>query len=358
VLLEAYPECRRVLDYGRLRLRPFAAGSLVRFGGRFYRLADPWRRPLSALSGLLSPIGTFADKLRVGRLRRRLLAPGLGDIFSRPETTTLEALERIGFSTVMIERFFRPFLGGVFLDRDLATSSRMFEFVFKMFSSGSASLPAEGMRAIPDQLAAFLDPQSIRCGARVEALTDHGVRLRGGETLACDITVLATDARNAAALVPDLPTAEFRQTTCLYFDAPQAPVPGPWLVLNGDGAGPINNLCVPSEVAPTYAPPERALVSVTVVGDEHGEGAVLAEAVRAQLRQWFGPEVERWRPLRSYPIRHALPVQTPGVLQPAERPVQLTPSRFICGDHRDQGSIQGALTSGRRAAEAILARLH
>ena len=128
------------------------------------------------------------------------------------------------------------------------------------------------------------------------------------------------------------------------------------LVLDGDCAGPVNNLCVPSQVASTYAPAGAALVSASVV-DEAAAAAgeqALEGAVRRQLEGWFGPQVRRWRHLRTYRIRHAQPEQRPGTLEPVERPVRLDDHRFVCGDHRDTASLHGALVSGRRAAEAVL----
>jgi phytoene dehydrogenase-like protein len=149
VLLTAYPTAREVLDYQALHLQPFEPGALVRCGGRFHRVADPWRRPFAALQGVFGPIGSLSDKLRVAALRRRVLQGAVRDLFERPERTTMAALREAGFSTAMIDRFFRPFLGGVFLDTKLETSSRMFEFVFRMFASGDVAIPARGMQAIP-----------------------------------------------------------------------------------------------------------------------------------------------------------------------------------------------------------------
>ena len=115
VLLTAYPEAQRVLDYKALDLHYFYPGAMVRFGGKFHKVADPWRHPLEALRGAVSPVGTFGDKMKVGRLRRKTLEGPVEGLFSRPETTTLKALQDLGFSEKMIDRFFRPFLGGVFL---------------------------------------------------------------------------------------------------------------------------------------------------------------------------------------------------------------------------------------------------
>ncbi len=353
VLLEAYPEARRVLDYGALGLRPFMSGALVRWAGRFHRVADPWRHPRHALASLLGPIGTLADKLRVARLRGAVRRGTLDELFLRPESTTLEVLRAAGFSEAMIARFFRPFLGGVLLERELGTSSRMFEFVFRMFSEGPAALPGGGMGAIPAQIAAALPPGTIRLQAAVAAVTTDGVTLTGGERLEGKAVVVACDAPAARRLLPELPTGGERSVTCLYFAAEHAPLAEPVLVLDGEGRGPVNNLCVPSAVAPAYAPAGKSLVSATVLGIPAADDAALEGGVRTQLREWFGPEVLRWRHLRTYRIAHALPAQEPPALTPSERPVRLASGLYVCGDHRDTASIQGAMVSGRRAAEAV-----
>ena len=180
ILLTAYPECRRVLDYAALDLKPFSPGARVRFDGSFYRVADPTRAPLDAVAGAFSPIGTLGDKLAILRVRQRAREGALDDLFARPETTTLDALRGHGFSDARLERFFRPFLGGIFLEKELQTSSRMFEFVFRMLSEGDNALPATGMAAIPDQLAGKLPAGTIRFGTPVREAGPGRVVLESG----------------------------------------------------------------------------------------------------------------------------------------------------------------------------------
>ena len=215
VLLTAYPEARRVLDYGALELRPFTPGALVRFGGRFHRVVDPFRRPLQAPATVLSPIGGLADKARVGRLRLRLAATRPSELFQEPERTTLEALRDEGFSDPMIDRFFRPFFGGIFLERELTTSSRLFNYYFRCFSLGGTVLPAEGIEAIPRQIAAGLPDGSVRTGARVTSVAERSVILEDGERLEARAAIVATDGLTAARLLPELPTPKSRAVTCL-----------------------------------------------------------------------------------------------------------------------------------------------
>ena len=360
VFLTAYPEAGRALDYGGLSLRPFYAGALVRSGGRFHRLADPFRHPLDALPAVFSPAGTLADKLRVGRLRGRVRRGPVEAIFSREERTTAEALRREGFTASITERFFRPFFAGVFLERELRTSSRVFEFTFRMFAEGDAALPAGGMGTIPEQLAARLPHGSIRLRTPVASVETGVVMLASGERIVADAVVVATDQVAARQLISR--TSEKarlaggrRDTACLYFAAEHAPTDEPILILNGEGRGPVNNLCVPSAVAPSYAPPGASLISASIVDD----GAVtlpdarLEEVVRDQLAGWFGPPVRGWRHLRTYRIARALPEQgevtlcTPGRTRTGRRRV------YVCGDHLDTPSINGAMHAGLIAAEAV-----
>lgn len=356
VLLTAYPEAVAALDYDHLDLRPFYPGALVHFDGAFHRVADPFRRPLDGVKTLLGPIGSVTDKLRVAALRHHLLNRSVDEILTGPETTTAEALQHLGFSPAMIERFFRPFLGGVFLDPTLETTSRLFDFVFKMFATGSTALPAHGMQAIPEHLAARLAPGTVRLNTQVTAIHDGQVHLADGETLAPATIVLACDAGNARRLQPDLPTTAFHGTTCLYFAATEPPISEPVLMLNGDGHGRINSVVVPSQVSPAYAPPGQALISVSLIGVPDEPDADVLASVQRELETWFGEPVRNWRHLRTYRIPQALPVQRPGDPTTATPNAGRTGKVVLCGDYRDTASINGALASGRRAAETVLAK--
>ena len=354
VLLTAYPEARRVLDYTSLDLRSFYPGALVRFNGRFHRVADPWRRPIDAVTHVFSPIGTLWDKCAVARLRHRVRAGSIDELLQRPETTTHAALINAGFSDAMIGRFFRPFFGGVFLGRELRTTSRMLEFVFRMFSQGEIAVPASGMGAIAQQLARSLPRETIRLQTRVKGIQEGAVFLDSGERLHSRAVVLATDGATAAQLLDTQVVPHSQKVTCLYFATPKPPLAEPILVLNGDGQGVVNSLCVLSAVAPTYAPPESALVSVTVLGDPAASDQELETAVRSELATWYGHDVHhQWRHLRTYRISYALPQQYPPSQVSTDYPVRIRPNLFVCGDHYGTASINGAMESGRKAAEAV-----
>jgi phytoene dehydrogenase-like protein len=354
VLQTGYPEAQAVLDYRALDLKPFYPGALVYLDGRLHRVGDPLRQPQHFLSTVLSPIGTLADKLRVARLRWRVSQGSIEDLFQRPETSTLAALKAQGFSDSMIESFFRPFFSTVFFDRELASSSRMFEFVFRMLAAGDTALPAGGMGAIPAQLAAALPAGSIRTKAPVVRVDEGMVVLASGEEVPARAVVLATDGRETAGLLGGEKPFTTVDCCCLYFAAAKPPVVEPILVLDGENSGPVSNLAVVSNVAPSYAPPGQALIQATVVGNPEISDKDLEAQSRAQLTRWFGPEVGVWRLLRLYRITRALPDQKPPTLDPLRQPVQKSPWLFVCGEYQSLSSLHWAMVSGHRAGEAVV----
>ena len=356
VLLTAYPEAQRTLDYHALDLKKFTPGSFSWFAGRMNKLIDPWRTPGGWREAFKSDFGTLMDKLRILRLRSQVRRSSIEQIFQRPETSTKDALQTGGFSEEFVHRFFRPFFGGILLDGELKSSSRMFEFIFKMLSEGDIVVPAAGMGAISAQIASHLPENSIRLNTQAESLHENALTLAGGESLTARAIVVAADGPSAAQLVGEAEPAS-RSVTCFYYSADEPPVPEPMLVLNGDGAGPVNNFAVISQVAPSYAPAGKSLISVSVLGTQQLTEQQLGGFIIAQMKNWFGPTARSWQYLRNYRIPHAQPQQFPGALEPAQRPVRIRPGVYLCGDHRDNASIHGAMVSGRRAAEAVLADL-
>jgi phytoene dehydrogenase-like protein len=356
VILEAYPELKRRVDLKALNLKAFYPGALVRADGGVHRMADPGLEMADALRSITAPIGTFADKLRVARLRQEVTGGDAERLLEAPSGTTEELLREAGFSEGMIDRFFRPFFGGVLLDPTLGVSGRLFRYYFRMFAEGSSSLPAAGMEALPRQLADRLPPGTLLLNHRVRRVSASRVEFEGGGSLEAEAVVVAVEGPEAARLLGDhVGDPGSRSVTCLYFSAPESPVKEGILVLNGNGPldGPVNNLAVLSDVARGYAPPGRSLVSVTVVTEPGGGAAELEREVRRQLTAWYGDRVASWETLRQYRITHAQPLQTPDLMTRSRRPVRLDDGVFVCGDHRDHASLNGALASGGRAAREV-----
>ncbi len=365
VYLDAYDEAGRMLDLEALELMPFYPGALVRFEGAFHRAADPFRKPIDAAKSFASPIASLGDKARLALLDQRIRRSSVDAIWSRPEHSTIDALTEAGFGEGVIERFFRPFFGGVFFDRSLQTSSRMLEFTYKHFATGSTCLPAGGMGAIPEQMASALRSE-IRLNTPVARVDpESGELLMGdGSAISAERVILATDANAAAQLLGEKPSVPWNETATVYYDADPETVSAfgdeAILVLDGDGVGPVNHLCVPSAAAPRYAPQGRALVCANVVGAEvlsqhEGDGA-LDVAIREQMVNWLGEGARSWRHLETYRIPHALPRRVPGEFGldlPRAMP-RLSERVVQAGDHLTHGSIEGAMIAGRLAAETLL----
>lgn len=357
VYLTAYPEGQRLLDQKALQFGRFSPGAMVRLDGKFYRVMDPWREPFAALSQILSPVGSMTDKLLVARLRAASLAGRPEDLFRKQETSSLKALERYGFSRNMIDRFFRPFFGGIMLDAKLDVSSRMLEYVFRMMASGDTVLPAKGMGAIPTQLASRIDQSAIRYNTSVGEVSRNGVTLNDGVHLDATAVVVATDGGTAHHLLPkQIKPVGGRHSMTLYFAiAGKPPVNDPIIILNGNLDLPIQNACLPSLVCPSYAPAGQHLLSATVLGDPAEPDVAIEAQVRAQLGSWLDADTSQWRHLRSYRVHNAHPVTQPATV--AEQPVHLDNGVFVCGDHRFMPSIQAALVNGRHAGMAVAAHV-
>lgn len=356
VYLEAYPEGQRVLDYGELRLGAFYPGAMVRFSGKWYQVADPYRQWLEAVKNAINPIGSLGDKMLVLSLRKRTIRRAWQDLFTGKEMTTRAPLDGMGFSARMINRFFRPLFGGVMLDPSLSVSNRFFEFTFRMMALGSVSLPADGMGAIPVQIANRLKPGTIRLNTRVSGIRRESGRFHvdteGGESWTAEKVVVATDGLECMRLLPTTPNVRSRHVTTLYFAADHTPKAGPWIMLNGNNEWPINHVAVLTEAQPALAPAGQALISVTVLGRMMDSDAMLEPQVRDQLKRWFGRTVERWRLLKIYRIHHAHPDTSPRPLEEGDPMVE--PGLYVCGDHVSAPTIHHALRSGRRAAESVM----
>jgi phytoene dehydrogenase-like protein len=357
VLLTKYPEVQRMIDYGALNLRAFLSGAVIRLAsGAETTLRNPLRQPAAALSATFSPIGTLADKLRIASLAQHVSRRGSEELLARPGSDTLTFLRRYGWSEQIIDSFFRPFFGGVFLDRSLSTSSNFFEFVFQQFVLGEAVVPALGMQQIPEQLAARLPADAVRLSTPAAAVEGSTVRLRGGETMEAAAIVVATDGDTTARLLPrlsQLHATAWRRTTCTYFAAPSSPGRQDKLLrLNAVPGQLTHNVCFPSDVSPDYAPAGRTLVSVSTHGEHELSEATLTAMLRVELMLWFGEEVDKWQHLRTYDLPYALPVYSAG--QPPRQEMRLTNTLYRCGDYTAYPSLNAAMASGREVAEMLL----
>ena len=351
VLLTGYPEIHRHLDIAALDLKTFEPGALMWHNGKGTVIGDPFRRPGTLASTTFAPIGTPLDKARVALMRARLRRSDPRRLLRGDDVPTARALRDRGFSPAAVERFFTPLFGGIQLDPHLSASSRMFDVIFRTLATGDSAVPARGMGQITAQLAERTRRVPIHLSTPVSRVAPGRVTLDDGTDVSCRAVVVATDGPVASRLL-DLPPVGSRAAGCVWFDAPHTPTDGRYIVLDGTGAGPVLNVAVMSNVAPAYAPQGRHLIAAALPGVTDGD---LESIARTQLRGWWGTQVDEWRHLRTDRIPHGQPSQDPP-FAPKKR-VSLGDGLFVAGDHRDTASIQGAMFSGRRCAEAVVAHL-
>lgn len=347
VLLMAYPEVRRSLDVAALDMQMFDPGAVVWSRGQGFPIGDPFRDRSVLLETVKSPVLPLADKLRILRLRWKVGRGEARRLFGKPEQTTSDRLRSLGFSDTAITQFLGPLFAGIQLDPDLQTSSRMFDIIFRCLSQGDTGVPTLGMGQISQQLASGLPADTVILNERATAVTATEVLTAGGRVTADNVVVAAEGP--AAAQLLDIEDPGSHMVSCVWFSADLPPTTSKAIVLDGQNRGPARNVAVLSNVSPAYAPAGRHLIAAACPGTMADD---LQSAVTAQLTAWFGPEVAEWTCLRVDRIPHGQPIQTPP-LHPRQS-VRRPDGRWVCGDHRDTGSIQGAMFSGRRTAEALL----
>lgn len=351
VFFTGYRTAAKMLSYKRLDLRPFAPGALV-FDGRRLRVVSR-NRPLATL---FSPVMTLMDKLKL--LQWSFRAEQLALLPADQDQTAEQFLRSFGFSDKALNNFFRPFLGGIFLDRSLSFSANQLNFVWAALARGKTVIPASGMAAIPAQLAQALPAGSIRLEAPVQAVESHRVVLQSGEVIEADAVIVATDAFHANDLLPgEVPKTcleGWRGSTTLYFDAYEAPISDGLIALNASGRGRVNEVvCLPWEFFGVSGG-ESDLISVTLLGvPSEEEQAQLVDQVKYELASWF-PQVDTWKFLGAIAIPLAQLAQAPGFQAHLAKTITQKTGVFLAGEITTNGSIDGALESGVMAANAVL----
>jgi protoporphyrinogen oxidase len=372
VLLSSYSEIARFIDWNALDVRALRASACVWTGGRFRTIAHPLAHPAAGVAGLFSGLLSVRD---VAALLPLAVGAAWGvpipDPSARRSISTEQLLFKRGVTRNLVDSFFRPFFGGVFLDPTLGYDAAPFEWRLAMFARGRATLPRRGMGAIAEQLRLALPEQSrdclvMRCGAQGIEPGPNGagwlVKDSSGGTHAAKQVIVACDALSARKLLPALPARRWCSTVTLVWKVKSAncppPLRRPELLLDGTGRGPVNHAVSPTSVWPDHAPLGESLISGSVIDPAHCElsDADLEARCRAQFTAWFGSGVAEWKHMATERIAQALPRQHPEDLE--LRPIMHhAEGLWIAGDHVSDGSIEGAMRSGRQAAESACASL-
>ncbi|WP_209329315.1 protoporphyrinogen/coproporphyrinogen oxidase [Lunatimonas salinarum] len=354
VLLTAYPEAKAYLDYETLDLKTFLPGAVIFKPGDTFSVYDPLRNPWRLPAMVFSKVGSVLDKLRIFQLTKELKAKHVEAIFQSPEMPTMDYLKKRGFSDRILDNFFIPFFRGIFLEEKLETSSRMFEFVFKMFSEGHAAIPAKGMGEIPKFLASRLTNTALRLNTKVDRISHNVIHLASGDTITAD-DILLTVRPDGLVEGYDRDNSGYRKVTTLYYSLQQSFIAKPSIGLVQDVHFLINNIVFMTDVSKSYASNGRALLSVSIV-KEVGQLDQLEQLVALELEALSGIAASHFQHIKTFHIAKALPVVN-GLRY--SRPLvhyQIHDHLFVTGDHLLYGSINAAMQAGRAAAQAILSK--
>lgn len=350
LLNPAYPAVRRWVDVDALGLQPFGAGVAARTETGLTVLGHPAREPRLLPRTLRAVAGRPAEVAALARWAAPLLRPRRGPlsevVAGRADVDRRTALDRAGVDGLMrrvVDRFF----AGVLLEDDGSTADRFALLLTWMFVRGVPALPEAGMQALPEQLAASLG-ERVRLGEPVRRVTATSVET-DDTTWSARQLVVAAGAAQATALV-GVPEVATKGVVTTWWAATGAPDTD---LLHVDArrtaTGPLVNAAIVSRAAPSYAPSGRHLVQGSALlgrGRNPGEGEM-----RRHAGDLLGMDPSRWEVVARHEVPDALPAQP--VPYSDARPV-VVDGVVVCGDHRDTGSIQGALVSGQRAADAVL----
>lgn len=350
VLLTAYPAAQKYINFESLDLQKFLPGASIFKNGKQLIIGDPFRHISLLFSTLFSGIGTFSDKFKILKLNMRLKKKTLETIFSEKEQSTLSYLKSFGFSNQMITDFFMPFFSGIFLENKLETSSRMFEFVYKMFGEGNAALPKAGIEAIPKQLLQNLKNTSFIFNSKVSSVKEGEIIIGDSSRLESQYTIVATEANS---LIPNLKnqSTEWKSCETLYFETESRIIKKPLIGLIPNKETLINNIFYHTSLE-TAIKPSKELLSVTVVDAQNLSSELLIEHVKKELKEHCG--IDSCKFVKQYSIPMALPSLKGLQYEMLPSETRLSDSLFLAGDTQLNGSLNAAMISGERAALAVV----
>jgi protoporphyrinogen oxidase len=353
VLLTSYPAAKKYLDFKALALQELLPGATIFKNGTSQTIGDPLRNLSLLLPTLFATIGNFSDKLKILKLNRYLKKKSISDIFKAKETTTLNYLQALGFSEAMLQDFFKPFFSGIFLEPNLETSSRMFEFVYKMFGDGLAVIPKAGMQAISNQLKNSLKSTKIEFNSPVKEVKNTIIILRDGTEIESHFTIIATEASRLVANLKNQET-DWKSCDTLYFETSKRTIKKPIIGLIADKSALINNLFYHTSIE-TETNGNNELVSVTIVKDHNLTAEKLIEKVIEELHAFCGIINPKF--LKHYQIKKALPKLENLQYELSSTETKLTSSIFLAGDQLLNGSLNAAMISGERSAMGVIGTL-
>ena len=353
VLLTAYPAAQKYLNLEALQLQSFIPGASIFKNGKQQIIGDPLRDKSLLLSTVFARIGTLSDKFKILKLNNKLKKKSLSEIFSTQEQTTKSYLMAFGFSNSIIDNFFNPFFSGIFLENKLETSSRMFEFVYKMFGEGDAALPKGGMQAIPKQISNNLKRTTFKFNTKVATVNDSEIILADGQKIKSDFTIIATEPSKLVNTVNKKVT-EWQSCDTLYFETENRVINKPLIGLIPEKDAVINNIFYHTSLDSDLNG-NKELLSVTVVDNQNLPSDKLIQRVQTELKQYCGINTSKL--IKHYNIPMSLPKLKELKYNALPSQTRLTDTIFLAGDLQLNGSLNAAMIAGEKAALGVLDNL-
>jgi protoporphyrinogen oxidase len=350
VILEAYPQAKKYLNYKTLELQKLIPGAVIYKNGKTSLIGDPLRDLSLFVPTLIANVGSVKDKLAIFKLNLALKNKSLEAIFDSEQVSTLQYLKDEGFSDRIIQNFFKPFFSGIFLETDLQTSSAMFEFTYKMFGEGLAVIPKEGIQAIPNQLKSQLTKTVFRFNTKVKTVEEGRIVLEDGSDITSDIIIIATDASKLIGLEKPI---SWKACDNLYFEVEQNSLKKPIIGLVADPDALINNIFYTTSIANNNTSKAQVL-SVTIVKNHNLDETDLIKRVKTELKNNCGITTKRF--IKRYIIKKALPDLEHVSYNGSDAKFKFSDTIYLAGDTQLNGSLNAAMTSGEAVAKLIAER--
>ena len=350
VLLTGYPQAKKHLDYKALKLQKLVSGSSIFIKNKQFIIGNPIRNISLLIPTLFSDIGTISDKLKIIKLYLNLRFKSIEKIFLSKEIKTIIYLEKYGFSKKIINHFFKPFFAGIFLETELSTSSRMFEFIFKMFAQGHVAIPESGMQEIPNQIAKKLTKTNFIFNTEVDKISDGEIILKNKNKIKSDYTIIATEVKN---LIDGHNCSAIKWKSCInfYFETDKKYLTSGLIGLVPGNNTVINNIFFVSGIKSKTTGPKE-LLSVTVIDSKSYSNGDLIERVEYELKKYCGIKVIRL--ISQFNILKSLPDLKDISSTKKLSEFQISDTIFLAGDHKLNPSLNAAITSGEMSALQLI----
>ena len=353
VLLTEYPEAKKHLDFKALKLQKLIPGASIFKNNKQYIIGNPMKNISLLIPTLFSDIGTFADKLKILKLYLYLRFKSIEKIFLSKEIKTIEYLKKCKFSNKIINHFFKPFFAGIFLETELSTSSRMFEFVFKMFAQGNVAIPESGMQEIPKQIAKKLIKTNFIFNTHVDKISEGEITTKNNIKIKSDYTIIATEVKN---LIDGYNFSSVKWKSCVnfYFETDKKSMRSGLIGIIPGNDTIINNIFFVSGIKSKITGPKE-LLSVTVINSKSFSKVDLIDRVKYELKKYCGINVVRL--INQFNIPKSLPDLKDISNNKRSSDFQISESIFLAGDHKLYGSLNAAITSGEMSALQLIKSL-